>query len=236
MRGCNASDQGWEAEREVVDGGDSCDQPGPVVRGSPCHDHAIGANVARPKAQAGHHGTQQQQRGRSGRDRGDRHHSGGVRPVLAGARGRGVVRRTGVAGGSRGLGRHRARRRAAGSAPSRESGAAVETSARTRTCPRFDDSSASWRRYNAGVSTATTLRSHAEVSAFFAGTEVLAPGVVQLHRWHPDEPARPQARSPPTSASAASRNPRALARSDHVEYEPVRKIKISYSERVVVSP
>jgi len=49
------------------------------------------------------------------------------------------------------------------------------------------------KRYNAGVSTATTLRSHAEVSAFFAGTEVLAPGVVQLHRWHPGEPARPAA-------------------------------------------
>ena len=49
------------------------------------------------------------------------------------------------------------------------------------------------KRYNAGVSTATTLRSHAEVSAFFAGTELLPPGVVQLHRWVPGEPARPAA-------------------------------------------
>jgi hypothetical protein len=49
------------------------------------------------------------------------------------------------------------------------------------------------KRYNAGVSTATTLRNHAEVSAFFAGTEVIPPGVVQLHRWHPGEPARPAA-------------------------------------------
>ena len=49
------------------------------------------------------------------------------------------------------------------------------------------------KRYNAGVSTATTLRNHAEVAAFFAGTEVLPPGVVQLHQWHPGEPARPAA-------------------------------------------
>ncbi len=43
MRGCDTGDQGWEAEREVADGGDSCDQPGPVAGGSPCQDHAIGA-------------------------------------------------------------------------------------------------------------------------------------------------------------------------------------------------
>jgi hypothetical protein len=46
------------------------------------------------------------------------------------------------------------------------------------------------KRYNAGVPTTTTLRNHAEISAFFAGTELLEPGVVQLHRWHPGEPAR----------------------------------------------
>ncbi|HEY6493847.1 MAG TPA: SAM-dependent methyltransferase [Trebonia sp.] len=44
-------------------------------------------------------------------------------------------------------------------------------------------------RYNAGVPTTTTLRNHAGVSAFFAGTELLAPGVVQLHQWQPGEPA-----------------------------------------------
>jgi hypothetical protein len=56
------------------------------------------------------------------------------------------------------------------------------------------------KRYNAGVSTKTTLRSHAEVSAFFAGTEVLPPGVVQLRQWHPGEPARPAAGEVPAYA------------------------------------
>jgi hypothetical protein len=45
-------------------------------------------------------------------------------------------------------------------------------------------------RYNQRVTTAATLRTHAEISAFFAGTELLPPGVVQYHRWHPGEPAR----------------------------------------------
>ncbi|MCW2935749.1 MAG: hypothetical protein JWM19_6711 [Actinomycetia bacterium] len=42
-------------------------------------------------------------------------------------------------------------------------------------------------RYNQRVSTAATLRTHAEISAFFTGTELLAPGVVQYHQWHPGE-------------------------------------------------
>ena len=29
-----------------------------------------------------------------------------------------------------------------------------------------------------------------EISAFFAGTDLLPPGVVQYHQWHPGEPAR----------------------------------------------
>ena len=33
--------------------------------------------------------------------------------------------------------------------------------------------------------TPTTLRTHAEVTRFFDGLELLPPGVVQLHRWHP---------------------------------------------------
>jgi hypothetical protein len=45
-------------------------------------------------------------------------------------------------------------------------------------------------RYNQRVTTAATLRTHAEISAFFAGTELLPPGVVQYHQWHPGEPAR----------------------------------------------
>ena len=45
-------------------------------------------------------------------------------------------------------------------------------------------------RYNQRVTTSATLRTHAEISAFFAGTELLPPGVVQYHQWHPGEPAR----------------------------------------------
>ena len=45
-------------------------------------------------------------------------------------------------------------------------------------------------RYNQRVSTAATLRTHAEISAFFAGTDLLPPGVVQYQQWHPGEPAR----------------------------------------------
>ncbi|HTU74341.1 MAG TPA: SAM-dependent methyltransferase [Trebonia sp.] len=44
-------------------------------------------------------------------------------------------------------------------------------------------------RYNRRVSTAATLRTHAEISALFAGTDLLPPGVVQYHQWHPGEPA-----------------------------------------------
>jgi len=40
-------------------------------------------------------------------------------------------------------------------------------------------------RYNQRVSTAATLRTHAAISAFFAGTELLPPGLVQLHQWRP---------------------------------------------------
>jgi S-adenosyl methyltransferase len=42
-------------------------------------------------------------------------------------------------------------------------------------------------RYNQRVSTAATLRTHAEISAFFTGTDLLPPGVVQYHQWHPGE-------------------------------------------------
>jgi S-adenosyl methyltransferase len=45
-------------------------------------------------------------------------------------------------------------------------------------------------RYNQRVSTAATLRTHAEIAAFFASTDLLPPGVVQYHQWHPGEPAR----------------------------------------------
>ena len=44
-------------------------------------------------------------------------------------------------------------------------------------------------RYNQRVTTAATLRTHAEISALFAGTDLLPPGVVQYHQWHPGETA-----------------------------------------------
>ncbi len=34
-----------------------------------------------------------------------------------------------------------------------------------------------------------TLRTHAEVAAFFDGLEMVPPGLVQLHRWRPDTQA-----------------------------------------------
>ena len=46
------------------------------------------------------------------------------------------------------------------------------------------------RQYNKRVSAAATLRTHAEISALFAGTQTIAPGVVQYHRWLPGETAR----------------------------------------------
>jgi hypothetical protein len=41
------------------------------------------------------------------------------------------------------------------------------------------------RRYNKLVSVPQTRRTHAEVSRFFDGLELLEPGVVQLHQWRP---------------------------------------------------
>ncbi len=41
-------------------------------------------------------------------------------------------------------------------------------------------------RYNEMVATRMTRRTHAEVSRFFAGLEVLDPGVVALSQWRPD--------------------------------------------------
>jgi S-adenosyl methyltransferase len=44
-------------------------------------------------------------------------------------------------------------------------------------------------RYNQRVSTAATLRTHAEISAFFPDLDMLKPGLVQYHKWRPGEPA-----------------------------------------------
>ena len=47
------------------------------------------------------------------------------------------------------------------------------------------------RRMNSRlVRTQTVLRSHEEILRFFGGTELLTPpGLVQVHRWRPDDPA-----------------------------------------------
>jgi hypothetical protein len=42
------------------------------------------------------------------------------------------------------------------------------------------------RRYNQNVATHQTLRSQAEVARFFDGLELLEPGLVQWHLWHPE--------------------------------------------------
>jgi S-adenosyl methyltransferase len=42
------------------------------------------------------------------------------------------------------------------------------------------------RHYNASVATAQTRRSLAEVSRLMEGLELVEPGVVQAHRWHPE--------------------------------------------------
>ena len=46
-----------------------------------------------------------------------------------------------------------------------------------------DQVSQSMRQYNEQARAPVTARSHAQVSSFFAGTDLVEPGVVQLHRW-----------------------------------------------------
>jgi hypothetical protein len=54
------------------------------------------------------------------------------------------------------------------------------------------------KQYNTFVATPQTRRSHAQVSRFFNGLELLEPGLVQPHQWRPD-PDLP----PPTGESSA---------------------------------
>jgi hypothetical protein len=42
------------------------------------------------------------------------------------------------------------------------------------------------RRYNESVVTPVTLRTFNQVSSFFDGLELVEPGIVQCHRWHPE--------------------------------------------------
>jgi S-adenosyl methyltransferase len=46
-----------------------------------------------------------------------------------------------------------------------------------------DQMATSMRNYNEHVTVPLTARSHDEVSAFFAGLDLVEPGLVQLHRW-----------------------------------------------------
>jgi S-adenosyl methyltransferase len=41
------------------------------------------------------------------------------------------------------------------------------------------------RQYNAKVATAQTRRSYADMERFMSGLELVEPGIVQCHRWHP---------------------------------------------------
>ena len=43
----------------------------------------------------------------------------------------------------------------------------------------------SMRRYNEQSPVRLTARTHAQVSGFFAGLDMVEPGLVQLHRWRP---------------------------------------------------
>jgi hypothetical protein len=41
------------------------------------------------------------------------------------------------------------------------------------------------RDYNQRAAAPVTMRTHAEVSRFFDGLDLVEPGLVQLHRWRP---------------------------------------------------
>jgi hypothetical protein len=49
-----------------------------------------------------------------------------------------------------------------------------------------DTQAAGQRAYNQNVATAQTLRTRDEVARFFTGLELVEPGLVQVHQWHPD--------------------------------------------------
>ncbi len=51
-----------------------------------------------------------------------------------------------------------------------------------------------------------TLRTHAEISRFFDGLDLLPPGVVQLHRWAPGTPL-PGAAAPVPAYCGLARKP-----------------------------
>jgi hypothetical protein len=64
----------------------------------------------------------------------------------------------------------------------------------------------SQRAYNAHVVTPQTRRSQAEVSRFFAGLEIVPPGVVQQHLWRPDLGHGDEGRDVPAWAGVARKS------------------------------
>jgi S-adenosyl methyltransferase len=54
--------------------------------------------------------------------------------------------------------------------------------------------------YNKQAAAPLTARSHAEVRGFFAGLDLVEPGVVQLHRWQPGTGTWARAANWPTTA------------------------------------
>jgi hypothetical protein len=63
------------------------------------------------------------------------------------------------------------------------------------------------RQYNQSVSTPQTRRSHAEVSRFFDGLELISPGVVQPHRWRPESSTSPGPADEVSGWGAVARKP-----------------------------
>jgi hypothetical protein len=61
-------------------------------------------------------------------------------------------------------------------------------------------------RYNARVATQMTRRTHAEVGRFFAGLDLVEPGLVQPHRWRPD-PVQPATSAEVSAHAGVGRKP-----------------------------
>ncbi|HEY2675124.1 MAG TPA: SAM-dependent methyltransferase [Rugosimonospora sp.] len=62
------------------------------------------------------------------------------------------------------------------------------------------------RRYNQQVSTPQTLRSRPEVARFFAGLDLVEPGLVQVHQWRPD-PGDPMPQDGTSAHGGVARKP-----------------------------
>jgi hypothetical protein len=70
----------------------------------------------------------------------------------------------------------------------------------------FDGLTDATRRYNTSSAVSIHMRSREQVTRFFAGLEILAPGVVPLGHWRPGPPDREPGRALPTY-TAVGRKP-----------------------------